>query len=95
MSLPDLKKLKQLVAFCRKAGVESIECEGFKITLADQPVIVRNSRSSRNKSQQLGAPEELPMADDQEEVENDMLSPEDLLYYSSAAPTDAINAENQ
>ena len=91
MSLPDLKQLKALVAFCRKTGVESIECEGFKIVLTDQPVIVRQTRQRKAK----GVTDTAPMVEDKDEVDHDMLSAEDLLFYSAAQPYDAVNAENK
>ena len=82
MDLPDIKQLKKISDACRKAGIKVFECENFKITLTDTPP--PPSAYKRQKALKTGkaAPTEFV----QGEVQTDMPSPEELLYWSAGGP---------
>lgn len=78
MNLPDLKKLKAIIALCRKSGVESIEIEGIKIVLKDSsytPSI--RKRASTKKSDLDNTPDP---------IETDDLTQDQLLHWSVYSP---------
>lgn len=80
MNLPDVKKLKQIIALCRKTGVESIEIDGVKITLGAEP-----SKAPRKTKKAA------PVDDGNDEIESDELTDESLLFWSTGALAEEKN----
>ena len=74
MNLPETKKLKQIIALCRKMGVESIEFVGIKITLGTEPAKAPRKGAAKKHN-------ESPT----EEVETDSPTEQELLFWSTGA----------
>lgn len=72
MNLPDIKHLDKIIALCRKRGVQAIKIDNVEITLGEAPAPERKHRA---KSTQIDS-------SPQGEIASDMLSPEDLMFWS-------------
>lgn len=70
----ELKKLKQLAAVCRKAGIKSFKSPEFEFTLSeDQPVSRKHHKMSTSANEALI---------EASQIETDSLSDEALLLWS-------------
>ncbi len=82
MNLPDLKKLKAIIALCRKSGVETIEIEGIKITL-------RESAPAENKRRISAQPAD----NSPDALETEELTGDQLLNWSVYSPPETEGKE--
>ena len=82
MNLPDLKKLKAIIALCRKSGVEAIEIDGIKITLRETVPLETPKRSTSK------AVDNTPDA-----IEDEELTQEQLLHWSVYTPPETEGSE--
>lgn len=72
MKIDSLEQIEALVKLCRKAGVSSIEVDGVKLTISEQP-----KRARKAKAEQA-----------QGDVDVNTLSEQDLLFWSASTPTE-------
>jgi glutamine synthetase len=83
MSLPDLKKLKKLADYCRKAGIKSFKNPEFEFTLTDErPISTPKTKSRLINITQNGL----------DNIASDTLTQEQLLMWSTSELPD-IGAE--
>lgn len=86
MALPTPKELKKLADACRKAGIAHFKCEGLEFTLDDTPAAARKR-----------APKEARNPTPNDDVQEQTLSEEELLFWSVASgepSTDQIGSNS-
>lgn len=77
-------ELKKLIKICRELGVKSYKGEGFEFILTDEaPPSKQELKAFPNTGVQ------------QETIESDALTPEQLLFYSAMTPFDSPIEANE
>jgi len=71
MDLPDLKKLKGIIALCRKTGVKTIKIDNIELTLSEEAPMSQYKASKASKN------------DVQGRVDTDGPTNEELLFWST------------
>ena len=82
MSVPTAKELKKLAKACREAGIHYFKGEGFEFTLTGIAPEKVTAKSKNTTPAEQG------------EIESDILSQEDLLFWSSGGDINT-QAQNQ
>jgi len=85
MNIANLRELKKLIQLCQSQGVKNIEIDGIKLELSSLP-------SKPRKYKQLEDLDHMPLEGmikipqmQQEQIDSDEPSAEDMLFYSSDA----------
>ncbi len=56
MKIESLEQLEAVVKFCRKQGISSIEVDGVKLAISEQP---KRTRKSKEVQDEIETPDEL------------------------------------
>lgn len=81
MKIDSLKDLEKLIKSCRKLGVKSISLDCITLELGDVPTVYKTSKKLVSENTFIPGG-----VDQNTQIEMpDMLSPEQLLFYSSNA----------
>lgn len=75
MKIESLKDLKALIKFCRKSGIKSIEVDGVKLDLGDEPQTPKQAKQLSNSELQP------------DETQEDELTYEQMLFWSAQGQT--------
>lgn len=81
MDLPDFKQLKQLADTCRKSGIKTFKGFGMEFTLTDEAPVSTYKRKAAD------------VADTSNELADESLSPEALLFWSTGGDSAHSSAE--
>ena len=84
MKVNSLRELKKLIQLCQSQGVRTIEIDGIKLELTELPKKTVKYKQIQEPAYGTGSIEE-EMQIPQMEIETDMPTEEQMLFYSSDA----------
>lgn len=88
MVINSLKELKKLILLCRQTGVQSMKIDGIELHLGTLPKqTVRSIDTNVFPEESIKVPAYTPVIEDDGKVDEETLTDEQLLFYSSRSDT--------